>query len=259
MFISRPVFPISFQLEQVAKLVEGLLRKKNWKDFKQAELKLVLTPFYVFYYDAGFEEQKQGKSIVKGTKRGRGALDALSGEINEQLAESMPSSSELVKELPDDYPLEVKEPVFSESEAKKIAQLKTAAMLKTAKESVIISDFRTIYYPMWVAGISVGKQNYELEISAITGEIFGEEKVPERQQGFVEITKETLQELKKPGAWLKYGREVADTAREKLSGGERGVCPKALGGKLNLPNIMWRPGFWISVALLIILIAIIIF
>ena len=69
MFVGNPVFPISFKLEQVAGLVEETLLKKNWKSFEKGEIKLVLTPFYLFYYDAGFEEELRGHIVVAPQQR----------------------------------------------------------------------------------------------------------------------------------------------------------------------------------------------
>ena len=256
MFLGNPSFPISFQLEKVTELIEKTLREKHWRDFKVAEVKLVLTPLFVFQYDAAFEKKGEaGKGVVGETKNGRLALDAISGELDKALAESMPAESELAKELPDTYPIEAREAELSKNEAREIAIMKTASMLGTSRNNVVLSRFRMVHYPIWVAGVTVGKATYELEISAVTGEVFGEEKVPEREKGFVEITQETLEELKQPGAWVKYSKEVVGTAAEKLSGGKKGAEQvKVAKGRIRLPSVLHRPGFWLSIALVIVLI-----
>ncbi len=250
MFLGNPVFPVSFELEQVTKLIEETLRKKSWQEFEVATLQLILTPFYVFYYDAAFEEEKGGKQVVKKTKRGRLALNAVTGELSKELAESMPNEKELVKELPDQYPAEVKGSEFSQEEAKKVAVIKTAEQLETTKDSIILSGFKTVYYPMWIASITVAGKNHQLEISAVTGQIFGEETVPERPKGFLEITRETLHELREPGAWLRYSREIVKTGTVKLGG--RGKTQKKAW--VSLFNLFKNPSFWLSVGLVIILI-----
>ncbi len=255
MFLGNPSFPISFKLEQVTELVENLLKEKNWKLFEVAELRLVLAPFFVFYYDAAFEKKgESGRHVVAETKRGRLALDAVSGELNHALAETMPGESKLATQLPDTYPVEVKEQTLSKQEAKEIAVMKTASMLGTSRDCVVLSDFKTVYYPMWIADVTVADETHQVQISAVTGEVFGEERVPEREKGFVEITGETLDELKQPGAWLRYSRGLVGTAAEKLSSGERGAEPvKAAHGRIVLPSVTRRPGFWLSVLLLVIL------
>ena len=215
MFVGTPVFPISFPLEKVAELIEETILKKNWKSFEKGEVKLVLTPFYLFYYDVAFE--KNGKPTGK-TKHGRLALNGETAELSEELAKSMPDETKLLQELDDEYPIVVRKPIFSKLEAEKIALLKTASLLEADRKDIVLTGFKAIYYPMWIAFATIGEQTYEFEISAVTGEVFGEEKVPEREKGFVELTHETLQELKKPGAWVKYSKEIAQIGGGKLAG-----------------------------------------
>jgi len=266
MFVGNPVFPISFNLEQVAGLVEETLRKKNWRAFEKGEIKLVLTPFYIFYYDAVVEEEGKatgenrstGESRPTGkgkaskeSKRGRLALNGETAELGKEIAESMPEEEELVKELPDTYPLIVRKPLFSKAEAEKIALLKTASMLGADRDNVILTGFKQIYCPMWIAFVTVAGQTRQLEISGVTGQVFGEEMVPVREKGFVEITKETLQELKEPGSWLRYSKEIAEKATDKISSRQE--------SRQGLAGIMHRPSFWISLALLVVLIALVMF
>lgn len=249
MFFGNPVFPITFQIEEVASLVEEILRKKNWHRFEKGEIKLVLTPFYLFYYDAVFEEE--GKPTGK-SERGRLALNAQTAELTKEMAEAMPEEEALVKELPDSYPLILRKALFSKQEAEKIALLKTASMIGTDRKNVILTNFQVIYFPLWLAFVTVAKETYQLEISAVTGEVFGEEKVPEREKGFVEVTKETLSELKKPGAWIKYSKEIADVMGETISGEENVSADEKSAG--SLPKLLQKQSFWITIALLIILI-----
>jgi len=244
MFVGNPVVPIAFQLEQVFGLVEKTLKKKNWRSFEKGEIKLVLTPLYLFYYDAVFPED--GKASEK-TERGRLSLNGETAELNKELAESMPADSELLKELSDEYPLIVRKPIFSKQEAEKIALLKTASLVGADRKEVVLTGFKMVYYPIWLAFVTVKEKTYELEISAVTGEVFGEELVPEREKGFVEVTRETLHELQEPGAWIRYSKEIADLAGDRLVGPEEKPGWKA-------PSLMHRPGFWISIALLAVLI-----
>ncbi len=260
MFVGTPVFPISFPLEKVAELVENIILKKNWKSFEKGEVKLVLSPFYLFYYDVAFE--KNGKPTGK-TKHGRLALSGETAELSEELVESMPDEAELLQELDDKYPIVVRKAIFSKIEAEKIALLKTASLLEADRNDVVLTGFKEIYYPMWLAFATIAGQTYEFEISAVTGEIFVEEKVPEREKGFVELTHETLQELKKPGAWLKYSKEIAQIGGGKLSRKKRAKAiegNKISEGNFGQPSRLFRkPSFWISLVLIMILIAVMFF
>ena len=256
MFVGDPVFPVVFEIEKVAELIEATLKKKSWQAFDRGEVKLVLQPTYIFYYDAVFEEG--GKPKGKG-ERGRLALNAETAELDKGMAETMPPDNELVKELPDDYPLVVRKPLFSKAEAEKIALLKTAALIGADRNNVVLTGFKVVYYPMWLAFVTVKKKTYELKISAVTGELFGEEQVPEREKGFVEITNETLHELKEPGAWVKYSKEIADLAGEKIEGKGEGSSAKGPGflGEIHstgLPGFLQEPWMLLSIVLVVILI-----
>ena len=263
MFVGNSVFPISFTLEKVAEIVEKALLKKNWRNFEKGDIKLVLTPFFLFYYDAVFGEK--GKPNGK-TRRGLLALNGETAELSKELAESMPDEAELLKELPDEYALVIKKAIFSKKEAEKIALLKTASFLGTDRKNVVLSGFKEIYYPVWLAFATVAGETHEFEISAVTGKMLGEEKVPEREKGFVELTKETLEELKEPGAWLRYSREIVAIGGKKLAEkkGNKGKEPavkKGSGwkmpvGKKAIVRIFRKPAFWISLALVIAIVAV---
>jgi len=242
MFFGNPVFPISFQIEEVASLVEEVLRKKNWRKFEAGEIKLVLTPFYLFYYDAVLEGEK--------SERARLALNAQTAELSKEMAESMPEEETLVRELPDSYPFILRKALFSRQEAEKIALLKTASMVGVDRKNMVLTNFKMVYFPVWMAYVTVAKETYGLEISAVSGEIFEEEKVPQREKGFVEVTKETLSDLKRPGAWIEYSKGIADIAGEKLASVEKEQ--KAI-------TLMHERWLWLTIALIIILVAIILF
>ena len=260
MFLGNPVFPIAFEIEKVAGLIESTLKKKHWHSFDKGEIKLILSPVYIFYYDAVFPEEGKPKAE---SERGRLALNAETAELNKELADSMPDDTELVKELPDDYPLVVRKPLFSKAEAEKIALLKTSTLIGAERKNVVLTGFKVVYYPMWLAFVTVKEKTYELEISAVTGEVFGEEQVPEREKGFVEITRETLHELKEPGAWVRYSKEIADLAGEKIEGGEEGK-PESLpgfllGGNASVPGFLHEPWLLLSVVLLAILVLLVLY
>lgn len=248
MFVGNPVFPISVGLEKVAGTIEETIKKKHWKRFEKGEIKLVLTPFYFFYYDAVFEDKE--------TERGRLALNGETAALERELAETVPDEAELVKELPDDYPLIVRKPLFSEKEAEKIALLKTANIVGVERKDVVLTGFKIVYYPMWLAFVTVNDTTHELEISAVTGEIVNEEIVPLREKGFVEITKETLSELKEPGAWVKYSKEIAGLAVNRGKSQSYEIV-KAQKQGVELSELAKNPMFWVCVGLVIVIIVLI--
>lgn len=262
MFLANPAVPVSFSLEEAAKVIEKSLRKKNWRNFEKGEIRLALVPYYVFYYDAAFgEEGKPGRK----TERGRLALNAETAELGKEIAEEIPEEESLAKEYPDDsYPFSAGKALISKKEAEKIALLKTASMVGTTRENIVLSGMQLVYYPTWNVFVTVAEENYELDISAVSGKIFGEERVPEREKGFVEITKETLNELKEPGAWLKYSKEVTGTVGKTIRKSGAGGSPKSSAGAakesgFKPPSLFRDKMFWVSIVLLIILIIVVLY
>jgi len=248
MFLANSAVQVSFGLEQAEEVIKKSLHKKNWRKFEKGEIKLALIPFYLFYYDAAFgEEGKPGGKM----ERGRLALNAETAELGKEIAEEIPEEEKLTKEYPDNfYPFSARKELLSKKEAEKIALLKTASMVGTTRENIVLSGMQLVYHPRWIAFVTVDKETYELDISAVSGKIFGEEKVPEREKGFVEITKDTLNELKEPGAWLRYSKEIAGTVGKK-------IAKSSSTKKTGLPSIMKDKMLWISIALLIILIIVV--
>ncbi len=257
MLLQNPSFSISIKsTEQAAELIAETLRKKNWQQFEATKPQLILIPFFFFHYDAAFEERKQGKNIVKETKRGKLALNAATRELSEEIAAEAPAPSEgnLIKELPDQMKPEIQESVLSKEEAEKIAAIKTAALLGTALDSIVLSGFKKIYWPIWQISATIGEKGKEKKVefqaSAATGTVQGAEQVPERAKGSIEIIQETLQELKQPSAWLRYTKEIAaGAAGQAAAQGKKG----SNGEKKQIWQLPQKPSFWITIALLIIL------
>jgi hypothetical protein len=210
MYLGKPSFLLSFGLEEVKTLVAEILKKKNWHEFKQSDITLSYVPYYIFFYDAFFEEKTEdgGKKISE-TQRGQLALNAISAEIDEDVSEGL-EEAELTRKTPN-VPIEIEKPAMNQKEAEKIAVIKTASFLEASIRNVIITQMKMAYNPVWIIGIEVAEGNYELKVSGINGNVFGEEEIPERKKGLMEITKETLYELKNPKAWKKYTVETGKT------------------------------------------------
>ena len=75
MYVGSPALPLNIKLEEAAKLIEDVLKKKHWQDFSAGEMKLVLEPFYFFDYSVMNE--------LDVIERGSLALDALEKELDE--------------------------------------------------------------------------------------------------------------------------------------------------------------------------------
>ncbi len=218
MYLNRPAFPVSFSLEQTVEMISEMVRGKYWHDFEVGEVKLVYIPVWVFNYDAyteappeqkGESEATKSQRVVSGVESGRMALNAYTNELSEDIGylyDSMEAA--LVNEPTKEYPYEVQRPKVREAEAKRIIPVKMAARFSLPKENVIVSGLELVYLPMWAVWLTVAEGTFKLQINAVSGEILNQEEVPERERGWLELTSETLEELKQPGAWVEYTHEI---------------------------------------------------
>jgi hypothetical protein len=72
--------------------------------------------------------------------------------------------------------------------------------------------------PLYKTVAIIDEKEYPLIINAIDGSIQGIEVIPEREKGYFEITRETINELKRPSAWIKYSKEaLAEGSSELLT------------------------------------------
>lgn len=210
MYLSAPAFPINFTLEQAVEMIESMVQGKQWHKFEVGDLKLVYIPYWVFSYDT-FSEivDEQGNKTVSDTSSGKMALDAFTNELSEDVAYLADSSeAELQDKIETEYPHEIQRPKVRESAAKRIIPVRLAAQFGLGKENVIVSGLELVYIPIWYAWLTVAEGTFKIEINAYTGEMSNAEEVPEREKGWLELTNETFEELKQPGAWVEYSHDI---------------------------------------------------
>jgi len=211
MFLDRPAFSISFPLESCLEEVERLIKSKRWTKFEVAEIKLIYAPFFFFNYYSYLEEKREDtdKAVVSDTAEGIMAMDAQTNVLDEGIAglfqEEVPQTSHKPAQ---GYQFEVERALIGEKDAVKVAQIKMAKQLELPKENLLISGLKLVYVPIWVASVSVAEGTYKLEFNAVNGELMSEAEIPEREKGWLEVTGETLSELKEPGAWVRYTQSV---------------------------------------------------
>ncbi|MBS3058717.1 MAG: hypothetical protein J4478_04945 [Candidatus Diapherotrites archaeon] len=214
MFLSKPCFPVTVQKEELEGIAKEALKERHWHNFKISSTSLVFSPFYFFSYDAFFEEKSEetGALVVKDTQAGSMALNAVSGEFDEGIAGIADSEEPvMLKEspAPEGVEVEVERASISESEVKRISPIRLAATLGVARHNVEISKLSLAFVPFWLLSLqdSSGK-SFELSVNAVNGEVLESEEIPFREKGALELTGETISELKKPSAWLDYSKRV---------------------------------------------------
>lgn len=212
MILGKKAFLVSFDLERMQGLVKEHLGERHWKKFDLGEITLSYAPYYVFNFDAFLESDQGGKSVVSDHDSGTMAMNAVSGELSDEVAE-LAEENEIafVKSPGEGISFEVEKPSYSAEEVKRIAPLRIASKLGIGKEGVIASGFELAYLPEWVAKVKLEGEEYDLRVNAVSGEVISEEEIPFRQKGWGEVTKETLSDLKHPRGWVSHSRRLAST------------------------------------------------
>lgn len=234
-------YPVSFPPEQVVALIDGIIKSRGWKDFKVAEIKLLLTPYWTFNFDI-YSGANEGK--LRELKSGGLALNANTNTIADLGENFCVNYAALNEEIPDEYKPELQQPRLPENEARELAALKVAAKHNVPQAAVKITALELVYAPMWIAFVTVAQGTYKLQINATSGQILNQQEVPVREKGWLEVTNETLDELTQPGAWVKYTKGVSnDFFSIFLRTGTQAGSPSATN--------------WLSIVLILIAIVII--
>jgi hypothetical protein len=248
MFLGTPALPIKIGADKARELLEKAFRARNWKDASVEAEKLVLVPYYFFEYAAYREKEKAGERIVSKVERGKLVLDAEKAEVVEGIAEQLPEEKEMLRELPEGIKLELKKAPLEEKEARKICLFKTAEKLARAIDKVSIMNLRPFYFPLWEMQARINGEKLALHLSAVNGAILEEKDIPVREKTAAEITKETLEELRNPKAWVQYSRDLV----RLVTGGRQG------GPKAGALKGIWENKVWlVTIALIIILLVVV--
>ncbi len=211
--MARSSYPVSFSRKDVNEMVEGMASDNGWKDFEITSQQLFLQPYYFFSYDAYTEKKQEetGQLVVDDIQRGKIALNALSGELEEDmasLAEKKPKEHQS-REMAN---AEFEEPSILKEEARKIAPIKLASSLEVPRSNVEISGFFEAYVPFWVVSVSLeDRESFDFTVSAVDGSVYGELDVPVKPKTALDLVGETVSELRDPGAWAEYSRGVASS------------------------------------------------
>lgn len=202
-------FPIIFTVEQLSSFIESLINERHWSNFETTSIKLEFVPFYFFY--CHFFKEEKGTVVEEETKSF--AFNASALELDEKTGELHKKNKPKEFEKPEaEYPFEFLEENCSLDEFKKIAVQKLSKNLKVPKQNIEVSGIKKVLVPIWIAFVSLpNKETHKIEVNAVNGKLLQEHKVPFREKGFIELTQETLSELKNPNAWIHYTKSVSST------------------------------------------------
>lgn len=206
MYLDNPAFAVSFPLEDATKLIEETIKKKHWTDFEIGSLSLAYTPYWICNYESYSE--KEDKTVSESTS-GSTALNAVDNTLSDAETKLYFDPDFKTEKQPSaGYEFNVSDSKTTSDEAREILSVRLAEKFNVPKQNIIISGLTLRYVPFWVVSLTIGVDNYRIRINAVTGRIVDEEKIPEKEKGWLELTSETLSELKEPGAWLMYAKDT---------------------------------------------------
>ncbi len=221
MILNRPSFPISFTFEQTASTIEKVIKNNYWTEFSFASIKLRYVPYWFFNFDIFIESvhPERKEKVVADHKSESIAMNAMDGILNEGVASLMSKHKpERIKEPEQGYEFEVVSPLITEQKFEQLAKIRLAKKFEVGLNNVVISGQRMIYVPEWMLTVTVAEGNYQFNISAVDGQIMNEIEGPIREKGWIEVSKETISELKRPGAWAEYSQELFSSAANSNKG-----------------------------------------
>ncbi|MFA6268368.1 MAG: hypothetical protein WCW13_05505 [archaeon] len=237
MYLGNPLLPINITVASAEESIKKKLVAKDWHEYELKPLKLNLVPYFLFNYHYFIENGGDGKSTVKSTVTGVLAIDGHDVKVREDLVELLKHNWK--KSSP-----EIPRGEFHEKwnnvekrEQDEVLQMKTAEYFKIPKQNVVVSNPKKMMLPLYLTTVKIEETEYSLIVNAIDGAISGIKEIPSREKGYMELTRETINELKKPSAWIKYSKEAlfdgAGVIGTKISG-ENGKEASPKKGKTGI-------------------------
>ena len=263
MFLGNPLLPINVPVDEALSKLSALLLEKNWNEIEIGTPKLTLVPFYSFNYHYFTEEDKGSSKVVTSSKDGFLSFDAITLKIDEGMGKLLSSSKDkIVNEISLKEFVE-KEMKIEKREVSAVIQFKVAALFNVPKKNVVISNPKKYLIPLYEFSFSIAAENQLVVVNAVDGSVKGMDKIPVREKSAVEVTRETLSDLRKPKAWVEYSKGlVSETGKALSKDKESAPSPKgieednAVGkSKLSFLSSKWFLVLIIILALFLIFLA----
>ena len=259
MYVGDPLLPAKIGGKEVAETLSTVLKEKNWHEFKLATLKLTLVPYFLFNYHYYKEKEDEGEKIIESSVDGFLALNGVSVKVEEKTEKLI---LENINEAGNEAPkieFEEKETNIDKREQDAVLQFKTAEFFGVPKNNVVISSAKRVLVPFYETFVEVKEGTFDIRINAITGDIDGIDKVPKREKGFVEITEDTLDDLKDPKMWLEYtkglfaetGKYVGKKGKKLVDSSGKKVIPKEKVQEAGI-DFSILTNKWVLIAIMII-------
>lgn len=239
--LENPAASLNIRFQDVIDILSDLLKERNWKDFDPSSIELVYSPHYIFNYDTLIEQEVRGQTVSKGFS-GRMAINAVNAELEPiltQIMDNRPIKFEKEIDSDVDYEYRVGETAITEDELKDTCSIKIASRFNVSRDEVATSAFRLVYWPMWVIYVRIPDEGtHKLIVDGVAGYPMNVESVPEREKGWVEVSKDTFGKLKSPAGWASLGKSTARATARATAGGVKKAVEKGGQGTPKPQSIL---------------------
>jgi 5-hydroxyisourate hydrolase-like protein (transthyretin family) len=210
MYLDGQVLKINVNLEEKLAEIKKNLDKKFWKNYELTPPKLLITPYFYFFY----HYYKLENNVISESFDGRLALNAVTLKIeNSDLITKNQTNTD--NKLNQEFIQE--ETLITKQIEKKILKYKASEYFKIPRTQIIISRIKKIFVPNYEIEIKIVDKKYKILVNATNGEITGFEKIPQREKNNLEITIDTLNDLKDPKSWIDYSKGLFKESKKELT------------------------------------------
>lgn len=219
--MGNPLLPINLTVISATESVKKEMEKRFWHEYELKSLKLNLVPYFLFNYHYYLEQDSASKHTIKKSTHGILALDGHDVTVREDLVELIKHNWKKGSPAVPKGEFYEKWNNIEKREQDAVLTLKTAEFFGVPKENVVVSAARKVYIPFYKTSVVAAKKEYNLIINAVGGNIEGIKAIPQREKGYAEIARETIDELKDPKNWLKYSKEAVLEATTGATSGAK--------------------------------------
>lgn len=208
MYLGSPLLPTNVSVQKATQDLKEALEKKYWNEPEIINETLILVPYFLFNYHYYLEKQEEGSQKIKKAFDGVLAIDGHKIKIEEQMTDLIKYNWKKAQQNTPRQEFDEKWNNIDKKEQYEIIKLKTAEYFDVPKQNVIITSVRKILVPFYTFKVVCDEDEYKVKMNVVDGTFYGLKEVPAREKGTLEITKETLKELKKPSKWVEYSKEM---------------------------------------------------
>ncbi|MCD4739567.1 hypothetical protein K8R43_00085 [archaeon] len=202
--LDAPALQLRMETKDALGILEGILQEKHWRDFELANLSLFYVPYWFFNYDVYRETEGHSESFSS-----QMCMNAIDGELEPMIAQiTKEIPVERSKDILHGTAYKVERATVQKKEVKEIAAIKVAGQIGIPKENVTISGVSLVYIPIYRIWVTLSAGYRRVELDGVSGSPLNIGEVPERERGVMEVTRDMLEDLKRPEGWVDYSKKA---------------------------------------------------